>query len=284
MPNLGEMLHALGSAALTWLPIVFFGAMIYLLWRTLQYMPRVKPQAIESDSSSSVTWEDVAGVDEAKAELQEVVDFLREPGALRAARRAGARRACSSTARPAPARRCSPRPSPTSRARTSTRRAPRRSSRCSPASAPRGSASSSRRPARTRRRSSSSTSSTRSAPRASGSGFNREQDQTLNQLLVELDGFGERDAGRRHGRVEPAPGPRPRAAAGPAASTGRCSSPPPDLAGREAILRVHTRGKPLAADVDLERRRAADRRPDRRRPREHLQRGRDLRRPPRGAD
>src|SRR5207302_7241820 len=26
---------------------------------------------------------------------------------------------------------------------------------------------------------------------------------------------------------------------------------PPDLAGREAILRVHTRGKPLAADVDL---------------------------------
>src|SRR5207249_6151670 len=26
---------------------------------------------------------------------------------------------------------------------------------------------------------------------------------------------------------------------------------PPDMAGREAILRVHTRGKPLAADVDL---------------------------------
>ena len=39
---------------------------------------------------------------------------------------------------------------------------------------------------------------------------------------------------------------------GRAASTGRCSSAPPDLNGREAILRVHTRGKPLAADVDLE--------------------------------
>ena len=26
---------------------------------------------------------------------------------------------------------------------------------------------------------------------------------------------------------------------------------PPDVAGREAILRVHTRGKPLADDVDL---------------------------------
>ncbi|MER3412205.1 MAG: cell division protein FtsH, partial [Thermoleophilia bacterium] len=29
--------------------------------------------------------------------------------------------------------------------------------------------------------------------------------------------------------------------------------PPPDLAGREAILRVHTRGKPLSPEVDLAR-------------------------------
>ena len=43
----------------------------------------------------------------------------------------------------------------------------------------------------------------------------------------------------------------PGAPAARAASTGRCTSRPPDLAGREAILRVHTRNKPLAADVDL---------------------------------
>ena len=58
---------------------------------------------------------------------------------------------------------------------------------------------------------------------------------------------------------------------------------PPDVAGREAILEVHTRGKPLAADVDLADARAPDRRPDRRRPGQHLQRGGDLRRPRRAA-
>ena len=53
---------------------------------------------------------------------------------------------------------------------------------------------------------------------------------------------------------------------------------PPDVAGREEIMRVHTRGKPLG-DVDLETDRAPDVGADRRRPREPLQRGGDLRRP-----
>ena len=42
-------------------------------------MPRVKPAKLEASASSSVSWSDVAGVEEAKAELQEVVDFLRHP-------------------------------------------------------------------------------------------------------------------------------------------------------------------------------------------------------------
>ena len=42
-------------------------------------MPRVKPAKLEASANSSVTWDDIAGVEEAKAELQEVVDFLRHP-------------------------------------------------------------------------------------------------------------------------------------------------------------------------------------------------------------
>ncbi|HEY8304937.1 MAG TPA: AAA family ATPase [Solirubrobacteraceae bacterium] len=59
--------------------ILFFTALIYLMWRTLKVMPRVKPQQIKPDSSQSVAWKDIAGVDEAKAELQEIVEFLRDP-------------------------------------------------------------------------------------------------------------------------------------------------------------------------------------------------------------
>jgi cell division protease FtsH len=59
--------------------ILFFCALIYLMWRTLKVMPRVKPQQIKPDSSQSVAWADIAGVDEAKAELQEIVEFLRDP-------------------------------------------------------------------------------------------------------------------------------------------------------------------------------------------------------------
>ena len=68
--------------ALNWEPviaIVFFIALIFLMWRTLKVMPRVKPQQIKPSSNRSVTFADIAGVDEAKAELQEIVEFLREP-------------------------------------------------------------------------------------------------------------------------------------------------------------------------------------------------------------
>ena len=45
----------------------------------VQYMPRTKPQEIAPSSSSSVRWDDVAGVEEAKDELREVVEFMRDP-------------------------------------------------------------------------------------------------------------------------------------------------------------------------------------------------------------
>ncbi len=88
---MGQLLHELGQYALTWLPIIFFGLIIYLLWRTLQYMPRVKPQAVEPTAASSVTWDDVAGVKEAQAagaRCSEVEIVLNELDAARAALRA----------------------------------------------------------------------------------------------------------------------------------------------------------------------------------------------------
>src|SRR6188472_2353075 len=62
-----------------WFPIVFMGLLVFFLWRTLKLMPRTKPQQIKPDAKSSIGWEDVAGADEAKHELQEVVEFLRDP-------------------------------------------------------------------------------------------------------------------------------------------------------------------------------------------------------------
>jgi cell division protease FtsH len=83
-----------------------------------------------------------------------------------------------------------------------------------------------------------------------GGGFNREHDQTLNQLLVELDGFDETaqvvvmGASNRLQDLDPA-------LLRPGRFDRQVLVGPPDLTGREAILRVHTRGKPLGEDVDL---------------------------------
>jgi cell division protease FtsH len=84
----------------------------------------------------------------------------------------------------------------------------------------------------------------------SGHGFNREQDQTLNQLLVELDGFEGAEqvvvmgASNRIQDLD-------QALLRPGRFDRQMLVPPPDLKGRTAILEVHTRGKPLAPDVDL---------------------------------
>src|SRR5215211_4596547 len=79
LSGIGDFLDRAPDLALTWLPILFFGLIVFLLWRTLQVMPRIKPQTIQPHSRSSVTWDDVAGLEEVKEELGEVVEFLRDP-------------------------------------------------------------------------------------------------------------------------------------------------------------------------------------------------------------
>jgi cell division protease FtsH len=68
--------------ALNWEPVIailFFTVIIVVMWRMLKVMPRIKPQQIKPASDQAVGWEDIAGVDEARNELQEIVEFLRDP-------------------------------------------------------------------------------------------------------------------------------------------------------------------------------------------------------------
>src|SRR5918997_2296083 len=71
--------YQIESWVVVWVPIIFMGLLVFLIWRTMKLMPRTKPQQIKPESNASVDWSAVAGVDEAKAELQEIVEFLRDP-------------------------------------------------------------------------------------------------------------------------------------------------------------------------------------------------------------
>jgi cell division protease FtsH len=62
----------------TWAPILFMALIVFFLWRTVKLMPRTKPTEMKPESGGLIGWDDVAGADEAKAELQEVVEFLRD--------------------------------------------------------------------------------------------------------------------------------------------------------------------------------------------------------------
>jgi cell division protease FtsH len=82
-------------------------------------------------------------------------------------------------------------------------------------------------------------------------GGHDEREQTLNQLLVEMDGFGDRQgviliaATNRPDILDPA-------LLRPGRFDRQIPVSNPDLAGRRAVLRVHSQGKPIAPDADLD--------------------------------
>jgi len=81
-------------------------------------------------------------------------------------------------------------------------------------------------------------------------GGHDEREQTLNQLLVEMDGFGVNDgviviaATNRPDILDPA-------LLRPGRFDRQVTVSHPDIKGREEILKVHAKGKPLGSDVDL---------------------------------
>src|SRR5215475_4908536 len=249
----GHWFNELNSFASNWLPL--FMALVFLfiawvLWKTLGMMPRTKPASMTVGAKTATSWTDVAGVEEVRGELMEVVEFMRDPKRFQAL---GAK---------VPKGLLLYGPPGTGKTLLAKAVAHESGANFYGASASSfvemfaGLGASRIRKLFAEAR--------KNAPaivfideldavgaQRSGHGFNREQDQTLNQLLVELDGFEGAEqvvvmgASNRIQDLDPA-------LLRPGRFDRQMLVSPPDLSGREAILRVHTRGKPLNLDdVDL---------------------------------
>src|SRR6187455_1821494 len=225
-----------------WAPVVILGVICYFMWRTLKLMPKTKPQEISSKSKSSVTWDDVAGVDETKDELREVVEFLRDPKRFK---KLGAKVPRGILLH-----------GPPGTGKTLLAKAVANESKAKFFAQSASSfvemfaglgAARIRRLFREARKQAPAIifiDELDAVGATRGKDISGEKDQTLNQLLVELDGFSARDeivviaASNLLDMLDPA-------LLRPGRFDRQIFVSPPDVAGREAILRVHTRGKPL---------------------------------------
>jgi cell division protease FtsH len=245
-PSYGEITQW----ATLWLPIIFMGFLVYLLWRTLKLMPRTKPQQITPRSSSSVTWDEIAGVEETKDELREVVEFLRSPKHFKLL---GAKVPKGILLH-----------GPPGTGKTLLAKAVAHESRAnffgqSASSfvemfAGLGAARIRRlfKQAREHAPAIVFIDELDAVGAHRGSDISGERDQTLNQLLVEMDGFESGDnvvvmaASNMLEKLDSA-------LLRPGRFDRHVFVPPPDMRGREQILQVHTRSKPLAQGTNLGR-------------------------------
>ncbi len=235
--------------AVVWLPILFMGLIAVVLIYMVRFMPRTKPQEIKPTASDSIGWDDVAGVEEAKDELAEVVEFLRDPGRFRAL---GARVPKGILLH-----------GPPGTGKTLLAKAVAHESNAQFFAQSAASfvemfaglgASRIRRLFREARKASPAIvfiDELDAVGATRGNDVSGEKDQTLNQLLVELDGFGGREevvviaASNLLDKLDPA-------LLRPGRFDRQIFVTPPDLKGRLQILGVHTAGKPLAEGVDLD--------------------------------
>ncbi len=240
--------YTIENGVITWAPIVFMGLLCFFVWRTGKLLPRTKPQQIAAESETAIAWDDVAGADEAKAELREVVDFLREPERFH---RLGASVPKGILLH-----------GPPGTGKTLLAKAVAHESGAEFFSqsaaafvemfAGLGAARIRRlfAEARKHRPAVIFIDEIDAVGGQRGSDNNSEREQTLNQLLVEMDGFSTTGdlvviaASNLLEKLDPA-------LLRPGRFDRQVFVSPPDVAGREAILLVHTRSKPLGPDVDL---------------------------------
>jgi cell division protease FtsH len=230
--------------------ILFMVALIFVLWRTLRLMPQTKPVQLKPEANLEVGWDDIAGVDEAKAELREVVDFLREPQHFT---RLGAKVPAGVLLH-----------GPPGTGKTLLAKAVAHESGAQFFSQSASSfvemfaglgAARIRRLFREARKAEPAIifiDELDAVGARRGSDNNSEREQTLNQLLVEMDGFSSAADGRvvvmaasnLLDKLDPA-------LLRPGRFDRQVFVSPPDVMGRARILRVHTANKPLNKDVDL---------------------------------
>ena len=245
---IGAALDEIRTFLLLWLPPLLLGFLVYLMWRFIKVMPRTAPSELKPESDSIVRWHDVAGVEEAKAELAEIIEFLRDPIRFE---RLGARVPRGVLLH-----------GPPGTGKTLLAKAVAAESGAAFFSQPASAfvemfaglgASRIRKLFETARKHAPAIIfidelDAVGAARQNTS-FNREQDQTLNQLLVELDGF------RRTDVVIMASTNRLDTLDAALLRPGRFDRQvyvsPPDLLAREQILNVHVRNKPIDDGVDL---------------------------------
>ncbi|HUZ28523.1 MAG TPA: AAA family ATPase [Solirubrobacteraceae bacterium] len=231
-----------------WLPIIFMGLLVVGVFALIRFMPRTRPQQIKPDDAPSIAWGDIAGSDEAKEELREVVDYLRDPKRFK---EIGAKVPKGILLH-----------GPPGTGKTLLAKAVAHESGASFFSQSAASfvemfvgvgAARIRRLFKAARK---------KAPAIvfideldavgghRGHDVSGERDQTLNQLLVELDGFSARKdvvviaASNLLEKLDTA-------LLRPGRFDRQIFVSPPDVAGRERILQVHTRNKPLADGIDF---------------------------------
>ena len=241
----------LSSFTTHWLPVVYVIFLLIVgaaLVFFVKNMPRTKPQEIKPDSASAVGWDDIAGVTDAREELQEVVEFLRSPERFA---RLGARvpRGVLLHGPPGTGK--------TLLAKAVAHESGARFYAQSAAGfvemfAGLGAARVRRlfKIARKHEPSIIFIDELDAVGGHRGLGINGEKDQTLNQLLIEMDGFRSSDrlvviaASNLLDKLDPA-------LLRPGRFDRQIYVSPPDVSAREDILAVHLRDKPVEQDLDL---------------------------------